>query len=261
VRKLFYSTCLLLLAIIPSYAQQLQDKLVGKWAFVNKKFVGEASEDLITWKSQLTAPYSVYEFSSGGTVKHYQSPTYSTTSTFSIQDSLMLVINNESSSQKYKIEKLTSDTLQIRLFNLYLSKGDSLQGNIIQSRLTYKRLPGDSLVNSPDDTARPLGRGDSIVVEDMPRFPGGQAGLMDFLSKKAKYPKAALRAGVSGTAWVFFIVSPTGEVVDGEVIRSPRLDFAMEAVRVFKQMPRWTPGKQNGKPVPVRYILPLRFKT
>ena len=99
------------------------------------------------------------------------------------------------------------------------------------------------------------------VVEQMPEFPnGGMAGLMQFLSKNIKYPTIAQENGTQGRVTVQFVVNKDGSIVDAKVIRGvdPYLD--KEALRVIGTMPKWKPGMQRGKPVRVKYTVPVMFR-
>lgn len=98
------------------------------------------------------------------------------------------------------------------------------------------------------------------VVENMPEFPGGLQELMKWLQKNIKYPSISQENGVQGRVIVQFVVNRDGSIVDPAVIRSvdPYLD--KEALRVVKAMPKWKPGEQRGKPVRVKYTLPVMFK-
>ena len=98
------------------------------------------------------------------------------------------------------------------------------------------------------------------VVENQPEFPGGAAALMQYLSKNIKYPTIAQENGVQGRVIAQFVVNKDGSIVDPVVARSvdPYLD--KEAIRVVSSMPKWKPGMQRGKPVRVRYTLPVAFK-
>ncbi len=98
------------------------------------------------------------------------------------------------------------------------------------------------------------------VVEEMPSFPGGDAECMRFLNKNIKYPTIAQENGIQGRVILQFVVNKDGSIVDVTVARSvdPYLD--KEAVRVVKMMPKWKPGKQRGKPVRVKYTLPVMFR-
>lgn len=98
-----------------------------------------------------------------------------------------------------------------------------------------------------------------MVVEQMPSFPGGDAALMKYLGDNVKYPAIAQEHGIQGRVYVSFVVSKDGTIRDVTVGRSvdPALDN--EAIRVVKTMPKWTPGKQRGKAVNVKYMLPVNF--
>ena len=98
------------------------------------------------------------------------------------------------------------------------------------------------------------------MVEQMPQFPGGQAEMMQFISKNMKYPTIAQENGTQGRVTCQFVVGADGRVRDVNVLRGvdPYLD--KEAVRVIMSMPKWIPGKQNGKAVSVKYTIPVVFR-
>ena len=98
------------------------------------------------------------------------------------------------------------------------------------------------------------------VVEEMPEFPGGMKALMDYLSTNVKYPEAAKQAGISGRVTTRFVVGEDGVIRDVKVVRSVSPELDAEAIRVMSSMPKWKPGKQDGKPVPVRYTVPVNFR-
>ena len=98
------------------------------------------------------------------------------------------------------------------------------------------------------------------VVEQQPEFQGGYEAMMNFLKKNIRYPASARRMGVDGTVYVSFVVSKDGSISEVKVIRGLSADLDKEAVRVVSMMPPWRPGKQNGKPVFVRFVLPIKFK-
>ena len=98
------------------------------------------------------------------------------------------------------------------------------------------------------------------VVENMPDYPGGQAALMQYLAKNIKYPTIAQENGTQGRVIVQFVVNRDGSIVDAKVVRSvdPYLD--KEALRVINTMPKWKPGMQRGKPVRVKFTVPVMFR-
>ena len=98
------------------------------------------------------------------------------------------------------------------------------------------------------------------VCEQMPIFPGGDAAMMKYLSENVKYPALAIKAQEQGRVVVSFTVEKDGAISDVKVARSVTPSLDAEAVRVVKAMPKWTPGKQGGQPVRVRYNVPVSFK-
>ena len=98
------------------------------------------------------------------------------------------------------------------------------------------------------------------VVENMPEFPGGTQALLQYLKKNIKYPTICQEQGIQGRVVVQFVVNKDGSIVDPEVIKpvNPYLD--KEALRVVSTMPKWKPGEQRGKPVRVKFTLPVQFK-
>ncbi len=97
------------------------------------------------------------------------------------------------------------------------------------------------------------------VVEVMPIFPGGQTALVQYIASHLKYPPVAQENGVQGRVFVSFVVGEDGYVEDVQVIKGVDPSLDKEAVRVVKSLPRWTPGNQQGKPVRVRYSVPVTF--
>ena len=98
------------------------------------------------------------------------------------------------------------------------------------------------------------------VVEEMPHFPGGAAALQAFLSSNTKYPVVAQENGVQGRVIVSFVVERDGSITDVKVVRSVDPSLDREATRVVRSMPRWSPGKQNGSAVRVKYTVPVVFR-
>jgi len=98
------------------------------------------------------------------------------------------------------------------------------------------------------------------MVEEMPSFPGGPAALMQFLQSNTHYPAVAQENGVQGRVTVSFVVEKDGSITDVQVARSADPSLDKEAVRVVKSMPRWTPGRQNGSTVRVKFNVPVTFR-
>ncbi len=99
-----------------------------------------------------------------------------------------------------------------------------------------------------------------VVVENQPEFPGGNAAMMKFLSDNIKYPVIAQENGIQGRVICNFVVERDGSITDVQVVRGVDPSLDKEAIRVIQQMPRWTPGKQRGQAVRVRFTLPVVFR-
>ena len=117
----------------------------------------------------------------------------------------------------------------------------------------------------PQDTVKADGlQGKNSTVYDMveqaPAFPGGPQAMMQFIKDNLKYPQIAKENGIQGRVILQFVVDETGKVTDPKVIRSIDPSLDLEAIRIVKAMPRWTPGMQDGKAVAVRYTIPVIFK-
>lgn len=96
------------------------------------------------------------------------------------------------------------------------------------------------------------------IVEEMPKFIGGDEALFRYLST-IHYPREARENGVSGKVYVTFVVSSTGKIIDAKILRGIGLGCDEEALRIIKAMPDWIPGRQNNIPVSVQYNLPINF--
>jgi TonB family protein len=101
----------------------------------------------------------------------------------------------------------------------------------------------------------------SLVVENMPEYPGGVQAMMQFLSDNIKYPKDAQEKAIEGRVICQFIVEKDGSIVEVTIASSSgNASLDKEAIRVIQSMPKWKPGKQRGKPVRVKYTVPVNFR-
>ena len=96
------------------------------------------------------------------------------------------------------------------------------------------------------------------VVENMPQFNGGMGALMQYLSHNIHYPE---ESDVQGRVIVSFVVDKDGSISNAQVVKSVHPSFDAEALRIINNMPKWIPGTQNGKPVNVKYVVPINFKS
>lgn len=97
-------------------------------------------------------------------------------------------------------------------------------------------------------------------VEQMPEYPGGMPAMIEFLQTNIKYPEDALKQKVEGRVMVQFVVETDGSISDVHVAKQVFPSLDAEAIRVVQVMPKWVPGRENGKVVRVKYNLPIVFR-
>lgn len=120
----------------------------------------------------------------------------------------------------------------------------------------------ETVIQVPDPQPEEVIQEEEIfkIVEDMPEFPGGQTALLKYLAG-ITYPPIARENDIEGTVYIQFIIDKTGNVMDVSIARSSSDKILDEAaLRHVKKMPKWSPGKQRGKPVKVQFVVPIRFK-
>ncbi len=98
------------------------------------------------------------------------------------------------------------------------------------------------------------------VVEQMPKFVGGEDVLKRFITENLQYPKEAFKNNIQGRVLVKFVVTNLGKIEDVIVLRGFDKECEEEAIRLIKSMPDWIPGRQNGKSVSCNFVLPINFK-
>jgi len=121
----------------------------------------------------------------------------------------------------------------------------------------FKNSVTDSIINNSE---KHIEGQVYTFVEQMPQFPGGQKSMFTFINQNIHYPEEAYKNKTEGKVVVQFIVSETGKITNATVVRSASPDLDQEALRLINSFPAWEPGKQNGKPVPVYFTLPITFK-
>ena len=99
-----------------------------------------------------------------------------------------------------------------------------------------------------------------MVVEDQPEPEGGLQAFYNFVGKNMEYPAQARRMGVEGKVFVQFVVDKDGSLTDVKAVKGIGAGCDEEAVEIVKSAPKWKPGKQRGKAVRVRMIIPITFK-
>ena len=128
--------------------------------------------------------------------------------------------------------------------------------NIVEDAIADTEIP--STEQQPSETEKDENIYDT--VEQMPEFPGGLSACMSYIARNVKYAKIALENGIQGRVVVQFCVEKDGSISNTIVTKSVNPYLDKEALRVVSSMPKWTPGKQKGKPVRVKYTLPVHFR-
>lgn len=120
----------------------------------------------------------------------------------------------------------------------------------------------DDILAGEDGAGSGDNRADYIfqAVEKPAEFPGGQMGLMTWLSNNIRYPEAAQQARVEGRVIVKFVIEKDGTVSNAVVVKGVNKDLDAEALRVVRRMPKWIPGENDGKPVASYFTLPIQYK-
>ena len=148
-----------------------------------------------------------------------------------------------------QLEEVEKSTMAIGSFNV--EGNDEVGGAVLKAKEEIK---------APEPPKHEEETKIFTVVEQMPLFPGGDAALMAYLRDNIHYPTVAAENGVQGRVVVGFVVERDGSITDVNVLRSVDPSLDREAMRVVKGMPRWTPGKQNGSAVRVKYQVPVTFR-
>lgn len=123
-------------------------------------------------------------------------------------------------------------------------------------------LTGTGIETGTGDGGGGTGNGvyDFNAIEVLPEPVGGKEAWSKFLQKNLRYPGAAEREGMNGRVFLSFIIEKDGRLTDIKVERGAGFGFDEEALRVLKMAPAWKPGIQNGRPVRVKYTIPINFR-
>ena len=117
------------------------------------------------------------------------------------------------------------------------------------------QIPDEKPISEvPNEIVEPF-----TIVEEMPNFPGGDAQLLKWIRNNVQYPMYEKEMDISGKVIVRFVIGTDGSVQDCQILRGVSRGLDSEAIRVIKSMPKWNPGRQGGRPVPVYFNLPINF--
>lgn len=144
---------------------------------------------------------------------------------------------------------------ELNIIKLSYSDSESVYLNFIKEDLSSPTSPAIQYHGSLsyDDEVK-------TVCEVEPEFPGGSKELMKFIAEKLRYPSECAEKGIEGRVTLSFIVEKDGSITNIEELRSPDPRLTAEAKRVLSLMPNWTPGKQDGEAVRVKYMIPVTFR-
>ena len=136
---------------------------------------------------------------------------------------------------------------------------------VIENEFDFDMDPDDDAVDFIDmdvDDDDGDGGGDEVffVVEKMPKFPGGDDALRQYIAENVDYPVLAQENDIQGTVYVRFVVLKTGAVGEVQVVRGVDKLLDDEAIRVVESLPKFEPGSQRGKKVNVWYTVPIKFQ-
>ena len=176
------------------------------------------------------------------------------------------VVKKGNQDAKVKVGAKTVEVKAVKPAQNAQAKKDATAKNVVVKakkdatvkNVVVKAKKTEDVVTGANDNEKPEPLFD--VVEQMPKFPGGDEGLMSFLKDNVKYPKEAEKAGKQGRVVVQFVVNKDGSVKNAKVVRSVDENLDAEALRVINAMPKWQPGKQRGQDVNVKYTLPVSFR-
>ena len=144
------------------------------------------------------------------------------------------------------------------ILGLGLTTSENVEAQNQSSKVKKKEFPKDNKVTIQSKEIE-----DKVycyVTEQMPQYPGGESELLNFVYKNLKYPESASKNKIQGKVIVRFVITESGEVEKIEVVRSLQVECDKEAIRVIKLLPKFIPGKQNGKTTNVWYTLPVTYK-
>ncbi len=144
------------------------------------------------------------------------------------------------------------DTAAFKLLDAKCHGTMVIEGDTLHAVQYHKMFANDKKKLSSNAAAM-------TIVDEMPEFPGGTKALIEYLQKNIKYPESARKQKIEGHVYINFVISRKGKILLPYVVRGIDKACNEEALRVIRNMPSWKPGKQKGKPMLVRYNLPVSF--
>lgn len=147
------------------------------------------------------------------------------------------------------------------IFNLVDNNSETeMDLNVFNTEPDESIIDFNQLVFKPKENQNDKEEEIFVIVEQMPEFPGGDLALRQFLANAVKYPVIAQENGIQGKVYVSFVIDETGNIASVDLLRGVDISLDNEALRVVRALPKWKPGKQGGKPVKVRFSVPIHFE-
>ena len=175
-------------------------------------------------------------------------------------------INGKFSLETYEGNVLTFSSIGMQDFSVIVPEGGAKSMTIAMTKaiLSFPEMEvvgfaPEETEDNQEETLSAESEEHFVVLELMPEFPGGMGECYKFFSRNIKYPAAASKAGIQGKVIVEFLVKEDGNIADISVKQGINPELDAEAMRVVSIMPQWKPGEQRGKPVSVRYEMPIIF--
>lgn len=138
---------------------------------------------------------------------------------------------------------------------------DDVEVDEIDTPIDVEINENDIIVDVPIEVDEPEEIEETfVVVEEAPEPLGGMNSFYKFVSKNLKYPRMAKKSGIEGRVYVQFVVDKDGSITEIKTVKGIGGGCDEEAVRVFQKAAKWNPGKQRGRPVRVRMIIPIYFQ-
>ncbi|MDD4922604.1 MAG: TonB family protein [Bacteroidales bacterium] len=147
---------------------------------------------------------------------------------------------------------------------LKLSTPVIVDESLVETSIPEDLLP-DSVISKPKTKDREIFETDTddglyVIVEEMPAFPGGEKGLMEYIYRNLRYPYVATSNKIENCVICTFIINTDGSVTQINITQPVHPLLEKEAIRVLKTLPKWIPAKRHGKPIRVKYTLPIIFR-
>ncbi len=160
------------------------------------------------------------------------------------------------------VDENLDESTQINTVEEVLNTNANIGNKNVEGEPPGTEIPDDfklpkaiEVPSNEDETVR-----DIFGVQKPPTYPGGDQDLLKYLAKNVQYPELARDANIQGSVVITFVIMKDGSIGDVQILKDIGGGCGKEAMRVVKSMPKWSPGEANGKPVKVRFTLPVRFQ-